>query len=81
MNIYKTEIGTINDDFIHNWLTLKVILKDGSVMLFKYSKTQDKFYSFWYDTDTFETHLKDVSKETSLILEAEMDNPKTIRNT
>lgn len=80
MRISKTKVGTINDDFIHNWKTLKVTDINGDIFLFKYDKRSEKFYSFFFDTVTSETELQEVDQQTSLLLEAEMDNPKTIRH-
>ena len=63
MKVSKIEKGTINDDFIHNWITLKVVDEIGMLYLMKLDIVNQGLYLFHYDTDTFETTLQEPTKE------------------
>lgn len=62
MKIIKIEKGLVNDDFIRNWVTLKVTDEKNNIYPLKIDLISQTLHSFHFDSDTFETTLNPVDK-------------------
>ena len=74
----KAEVGSINDDFIHHWLTIRLTREDDAEKSFKYSVEDKVFYNFYFNHATSETEVIPVSSEMHDILQEHLLSDKTI---
>jgi len=61
MDIKQIKTGRVNDDFIHDRLTLKVILENENFMLFKLYRIKQELKTYYEDEMGY--FEKDVAEE------------------